>query len=190
MKVGLYFGSFNPLHLGHKIIASYIAEFTDLDRVTFVVSPQNPLKEKKDLLDQSTRLQIIKSEIKGVKNLEVTDIEFNMPNPSYTIDTLQSLKEKTPKHEFCLIMGADNFENIHMWKNFKQILENYTIYVYPRNGIIVKRNQKNIMVLHDMPQIDISASFIRKKIYEGKDVSYLMPEKAWEYIDKMKLYKK
>ena len=87
-------------------------------------------------------------------------------------------------------MGADNFEKIHMWKNFKQILENYTIYVYPRNGIIVKRNQKNIMVLHDMPQIDISASFIRKKIYEGKDVSYLMPEKAWDYIDKMKLYKK
>ena len=190
MKVGLYFGSFNPLHLGHKIIASYIAEFTDVDMVTFVVSPLNPLKEKKDLLDQSTRLQIIKSEIKGVKNLEVTDIEFNMPNPSYTIDTLLTLKEKNPKNEFCLIMGADNFENIHMWKNFKQILENYTIYVYPRNGIIVKRNQKNIMVLHDMPQIDISASFIRKKIYEGKDVSYLMPEKAWKYIDKMKIYKK
>jgi nicotinate-nucleotide adenylyltransferase len=131
MKIGLFFGSFNPMHVGHKIIASYMAEFSDLEKVLFIVSPQNPLKQKKTLLDQNHRLQIIKAEVEDIPHLDVSDIEFSMPQPSYTIDTLVRLKEQQPEHEFALIMGADNLQNFHKWKNFDLILEDYSIYVYP-----------------------------------------------------------
>jgi len=190
MKIGLFFGSFNPMHIGHKIIASYMAEFSDLGKVIFVVSPENPLKQKKTLLDQSHRLQIIRVEVEDNLKLAVSDIEFSMPQPSYTIDTLARLKEDYPENEYALIMGADNLQNFHKWKNYEQILENHSIYVYPRPGIEINRTHQNIHIIDGVPQIEISASFIRNSIKEGKEVSSLIPKKAWRYINEMNFYKK
>ena len=189
MKIGLFFGSFNPLHLGHKIIASYMAEFSSLDKVMFVVSPQNPLKTKHSLLNQHHRLMIIRMEIENNSKLQVSDIEFDMPQPSYTIDTLIRLKEKYPKNQYALIAGSDNLQNFHKWKNYQQILEDYCIYVFPRPGFEINRFHKNIHIIKKVPQMEISASFIRKSIKNKKDVSYLVPEKAWQYIDAMNFYK-
>lgn len=189
MKIGLFFGSFNPMHVGHKIIASYMAEFSDLDKVTFVVSPQNPLKTKKSLLDQNHRLQIIKAEVGDNPRLGVSDIEFSMPQPSYTIDTLVRLKEKYPNNEYAIIMGADNLQNFHKWKNYEQILEDFSVYVYPRHGYEVEGNHHNIQLIKGVPQMEISASFIRNSIRDGKDISYLMTEKAWKYTDEMNFYR-
>ena len=189
MKIGLFFGSFNPIHIGHKVIASYLVDFTDLDKVMFVVSPQNPLKQKISLLDQYHRLQIIRAEIEDNSKLAVSDIEFDMPKPSYTIDTLVRLKEKYPENDYSIIMGSDNLQNFHKWKNYEQILEDYSIYVYPRPGYEISGSHKNIHVIEGVPQMEISSSFIRKSIKEGKDISYLMPEKAWIYTDEMNFYK-
>ncbi len=189
MKIGLFFGSFNPMHIGHKIIASYMVEFSNLDKVMFVVSPQNPLKQKNSLLDQYHRLQIIRAEEEDNPKLSVSDIEFSMPKPSYTIDTLVRLKEEHPENDYALIMGSDNLQNFHKWKNYEQILENYSIYVYPRLGIKIEGTHKNIHIIDGVPQMEISSSFIRKSIKEGKDISYLMPEKAWKYTDEMNFYR-
>jgi nicotinate-nucleotide adenylyltransferase len=189
MKIGLFFGSFNPVHIGHKVIASYLVDFTDLDKVMFVVSPQNPLKQKISLLDQYHRLQIIRAEIEDNSKLEVSDIEFDMPKPSYTIDTLVRLKEKYPENDYSIIMGSDNLQNFHKWKNYEQILEDYSVYVYPRPGYEISGSHKNIHVIEGVPQMEISSSFIRKSIKEGKDISYLMPEKAWIYTDEMNFYR-
>ena len=189
MKIGLFFGSFNPMHVGHKVIASYMAEFSDLEKVMFVVSPQNPLKQKISLLDQYHRLQIIRSEIEDNPKLAVSDIEFNMPQPSYTIDTIVRLNKDHPENEYSIIMGADNLQNFHKWKNYEQILDDYFVYVYPRPGFEISGTHKNIHIIEGVPQMEISASFIRKSIKEGKDISYLMPEKAWKYTDEMNFYK-
>ena len=189
MKIGLFFGSFNPMHIGHKAIASYMAEFTDLEKVCFVVSPQNPLKQKQTLLDQHHRLMIIRMEVEDNPKLQDSDIEFSMPQPSYTIDTLVRLKEEHPENEYALIMGADNLQNFHKWKNYEQILKDYSIYVYPRPGIEIDGSHKNVHIVEGVPQMEISASFIRESIKRKKDVSYLMPEKAWQYIDEMNFYK-
>ena len=189
MKIGLFFGSFNPIHIGHKVIASYLVDFTDLDKVMFLVSPQNPLKQKISLLDQYHRLQIIRAEIEDNSKLEVSDIEFDMPKPSYTIDTLVRLKEQYPENDYSIIMGSDNLQNFHKWKNYEQILEDYSVYVYPRPGYEISGSHKNIHVIEGVPQMEISSSFIRKSIKEGKDISYLMPEKAWIYTDEMNFYR-
>ena len=189
MKIGLFFGSFNPMHIGHKIIASYMEEFTNLEKVCFVVSPQNPLKKKQNLLDQYHRLMIIRMELEDNPKLEVSDIEFGMPQPSYSIDTLVRLKEEYPENEYALIMGADNLQNFHKWKNYEQILADYSVYVYPRSGIEISGKHENIHIVKGVPQMEISASFIRKSIKEGKNISYLMPEKAWKYTDEMNFYK-
>ncbi len=189
MKIGLFFGSFNPMHIGHKVIASYMVEFTDLEKVCFVVSPQNPLKQKQTLLDQHHRLMIIRMEVEDNPKLQVSDIEFKMTLPSYTIDTLVRLKEEHSENEYALIMGADNLQNFHKWKNYKQILADYSVYVYPRQGIEISGNHENIHIVKGVPQMEISASFIRDSIKQKKDVSYLMPEKAWQYIDEMNFYK-
>ena len=167
-----------------------MAEGSDLEKVVFIVSPQNPLKKKKTLLDQNHRLQIIKAEVEDIPHLEVSDIEFSMPQPSFTIDTLVRLKEQQPEHEFALILGADNLQNFHKWKNFEQILEDYSLYVYPRHGYQVEGTHKNIHLIKGVPQMEISASFIRNSIKQGKDISYLMTEKAWKYTDEMNFYKK
>ncbi len=189
MKIGLFFGSFNPIHIGHKVISSYLVNFTDLDRVMFVVSPQNPFKQKISLLDQYHRLQIIRVEIEDNSKLEVSDIEFDMPKPSYTIDTLVRLKEKYPENDYSIIMGSDNLQNFHKWKNYEQILEDYSVYIYPRPGYEISGSHKNIHLIEGVPQMEISSSFIRKSIKEGKDISYLMPEKAWIYTDEMNFYR-
>ena len=190
MKIGLFFGSFNPMHLGHKVIASYIQEFSDLDKVNFIVSPKNPDKKKESLLDQYHRLMIIRMELEDNPRLEVSDIEFSMPQPSYTIDTLVRIQENNPENEYAIIMGADNLQNFHNWKNYTQILDNYSVYVYPRPGFEITGAHKNIHILKGVPQMEISASFIRNSIKQGKDVSYLIPEKAWQYINEMNFYKK
>ena len=160
MKIGLFFGSFNPMHIGHKIIASYMEEFTNLEKVCFVVSPQNPLKKKQNLLDQYHRLMIIRMELEDNPKLEVSDIEFGMPQPSYSIDTLVRLKEEHPENEYALIMGADNLQNFHKWKNYEQILADYSVYVYPRPGIEISGKHENIHIVKGVPQMEISASFI------------------------------
>ena len=143
MKIGLFFGSFNPFHIGHKVIGSHFTQFTDLNQLWFVVSPQNPLKQKSSLLDQNHRYQIIDREIDKDINLSVSNIEFSLPQPSYTIDTLIHLSEKYPNYKFVLIMGSDNLQNIHKWKNYNEILNNYQIYVYPRNNYEVNEFHKN-----------------------------------------------
>ena len=189
IKIGLFFGSFNPFHIGHKVIGAHMVQHTDLDKVWYVVSPQNPQKEKKSLLNQYHRMQIIQREIEDHNDLDVSDIEFNLPIPSYTIDTLVNISEKYPSYSFSLIMGEDNIVSLPKWKNYKEILDNYSIYVYPRNGSFEKKIHKNIFYIEDVPLIDVSASFIRNSIKSGKDVSSLLPEKAWKYIDEMNFYK-
>ena len=189
MKIGLFFGSFNPFHIGHKVIGSHFTQFTDLNQLWFVVSPQNPLKQKSSLLDQNHRYQIIDREIDKDINLSVSNIEFSLPQPSYTIDTLIHLSEKYPNYKFVLIMGSDNLQNIHKWKNYNEILDNYQIYVYPRNNYEVNEFHKNITVIKDVPKMEISASFIRNAIKMGKDVSSLIPQKAFNYIEEMNFYK-
>ena len=174
MKIGLFFGSFNPFHLGHKVIASHLVEYTDLEKVVFIVSPQNPLKNKLSLLDQHHRLMIIRSEIEDDSNLHASDIEFNMPQPSYTSDTLAYMDDKNPNNDYCLIMGSDNLTTLHKWKNYKHIIAKYHIYVYPRPGFEISLKHNNIHIIQNMPYMDISASFIREAIRQKKNISYLI----------------
>ncbi|HMG16052.1 MAG TPA: nicotinate (nicotinamide) nucleotide adenylyltransferase [Saprospiraceae bacterium] len=190
MKIGLFFGSFNPIHLGHLIIANFMASNTDLNQVWFMVSPQNPFKDKKTLAPDLTRLQMIRMAIEDNNQLKVSDIEFSLPKPSYTITTLTYLKEKYPSYEFCLIMGSDNLSSLPLWKNYEQIINNYPIYIYIRpayleNPLVGNNN----IFFFDVPQILISASTIRKYIEEGKSIKYLVPEVIYEFLDGNKLYK-
>ncbi len=191
MKVGLFFGSFNPIHIGHLVLANYMLEFTDLDRVWFVVSPHNPLKKKNSLLDERQRLYLVNLAIGENTKLKTSDIEFKLPQPSYTINTLVYLKEKYPKNEFALIMGADNLENFHKWKNFEEILKQHQLYVYPRpetdGGQLKEHSQVKLI---NAPLMEISSTFIRQAIKEKKDVRYFMPEAVWKYIKEMHFYEK
>lgn len=191
MKIGLFFGSFNPVHNGHLIIANYVCETTDLDKVWLVVSPQNPLKQKETLLREYDRLHLINLAIEDNKNLKASSIEFKLPKPSYTIDTLTYLKEKYPQHELSLIMGSDNLETLHKWKNYEMILNNYPIYVYNRRGSEGNPFPK-IKTIHflDFLFLDISATFIRENLRKGISMQYFLPEPVWKYIDESKLYRK
>ena len=190
MKVGLFFGSFNPLHIGHMAIAQYIVEFTDLEQVWFVVSPKNPFKEKCSLLDQHHRLMMVRIATEDHPQFQASNIEFNLPQPSYTVDTLTYLKEQYPVHNFALIMGGDNLNSFHKWKNYEHILEEHELYVYPR-----PESKDCALVSHpkvhltQAPLIDISASFIRKSIADNKDISYFLPPKVCQYMDEMNFYK-
>ncbi len=190
-KTGLLFGSFNPIHHGHLILANYMAEFTDLDEVWFVVSPQNPLKEKKSLLADYHRLALVRLAIEDHSKLKVTDIELKMPTPSYTIDTLIWLSEKYSDRNFALICGSDIFENLHQWKNYRVLLDQYAFYVYPRpkSNLGAYRDYPNIR-LYDAPQMEISSSFIRQAIKQHKNMAFWMPEKVYEYILEMHFYQK
>ena len=191
MKIGLFFGSFNPVHSGHLIIAGYMAEFTDLDRVWFVVSPHNPLKEKSSLLADHHRFQMVQRSIEDNRKLKASDIEFKMPQPSYTIDTLTRLKSKYPAHTFVLIMGADNLLTFPKWRNYKQIQEAHEIYVYARKGTEYSDfpPQKGLKLI-ESPIVELSSSFIRKAIKEKKDIRYMMPEPAHNYLKEMHFYEK
>ncbi|MDP2721822.1 MAG: nicotinate (nicotinamide) nucleotide adenylyltransferase [Bacteroidales bacterium] len=190
-KTGLLFGSFNPIHVGHLVLANYMAEFTDLDEVWFVVSPQNPLKDKNTLLADYHRLALVRLAVEDHPKLGVTDIEFKMPVPSYTIDTLAYISEKYPEREFVLISGTDIFEKFHKWKNFQVLLDQYRFYVYPRPGFELGEyaNHPSIL-LCEAPQMEISSSFIRKGIRLKKDMSFWMPENVYQYLLEMHYYEK
>lgn len=192
MKIGLYFGSFNPIHIGHMAIANYIVSFSELEQLWFVISPQNPFKEKKSLLPDYHRLELVRRAIGDNSNMLASNIEFSMPQPSFTIDTLVRFAEKYPQHSFSIIMGADNLKTLHKWKNYEQIIENYNIVVYPRPGISWNRIDEEIMQkveIVEAPQMDVSSSFIRKSIASDKDVRYFMPSEVYQYIDEMNFYK-
>lgn len=191
MRIGLFFGSFNPIHVGHMVLGNYMVSFTDLEQVWFVVSPHNPLKEKSSLLHQNQRLHMVNLAIGDHPNLKSSNIEFSLPQPSYTINTLVHLKEKFPNHEFSLIMGADNLQSFHKWKNYEEILKHYSLYVYPRPGYEGGEWMNHPKVkITDAPLIEISSTFIRNAIKNKKDVSFFVPPTVWQYIDEMSFYKK
>jgi len=190
MKTGLFFGSFNPIHIGHLAIANYFVEYTDLDKIWFVISPQSPFKTKSSLLAEHHRYALVHTAIEDDSRFKACNIEFHLPKPSYTIDTLTYLKEKYPDKEFALIMGADNIIHLHKWKNYEKIIQDFDIYVYPRPGIDTSIYEKNKKIhITKAPLIEISASFIRSSIKEKKDVRYFLNTKVWEYIDEMNFYK-
>ncbi len=190
-KIGLLFGSFNPIHIGHMVIANYFVEFTDINKVWFVVSPQNPLKKKSSLLADHHRLEMVNLAIKDDSRFEVTDLEFRLPKPSYTIDTLVYLREKYPKKEFVILMGSDNLTDFEKWKNFSQIIQTTTRYIYERPGVDrTKIESPENSVWVDAPLMEISSTFIRNAIKQGKDICHFLPPGVFDYIEKMNFYKK
>lgn len=188
-RVALFFGSFNPIHVGHLIIANTMQQQEGIDEVWFVVSPQNPLKERATLLADHHRMQMVRRAIEDNYRLRACDIEMHLPVPSYTVVTLAALAEKYPDREFCLIMGSDNLANLHRWRNYEYILENYKIYVYPRSGSerCARREHPNVTMV-DVPMIDISSSYIREQIAARKDVRYLLTEPVYKYLTEMHFY--
>jgi nicotinate-nucleotide adenylyltransferase len=189
-KIGLFFGSFNPIHIGHLVIAEYMVEFTELDKVWFVISPQNPLKPARTLLSEKQRLQMVRLAIEFDNRFKASTVEFDMPRPSYTINTLAHLKEKNPKQEFALIMGADNITTLHKWKNYEQLLESNEIYVYPRKESydIPAYAKRPSVHLTEAPVMEISSTFIRNAIKDKKDVRHMLPVPVAEYIKEMHFY--
>jgi nicotinate-nucleotide adenylyltransferase len=190
VKIGLFFGSFNPIHIGHMIIANIMAENTDLKKVWFVVTPQNPLKPSKGLLHEFDRYDMVKAAIADNYKLEVSDVEFNLPKPNYTVYTLAHLREKNPSKEFRLIIGEDNLENFTKWKNHEAILDQYGLYVYPRPGVTntdLKRHANVTMV--EAPLLDISATYVRNCIKNNKSIRYLVPEPVEQMIRQKGFYK-
>ena len=190
MKIGLFFGSFNPIHIGHLIISNYMANYTDLQQVWLVVSPHNPLKEKSDLINMYDRLEMTKLATEDAMNIRVSDVELKLPQPSYTIDTLTFLHEKYPEHEFSLIMGSDNLASIKKWKNYELILRDYHIHIYPRPGFEIKEFKDHPSIsITETPLMELSATFIRKAVKEGKNVQYFVPDKVLKFIDGKSLYR-
>lgn len=192
MKIGLYFGSFNPIHIGHLVIANHLAEYSDLDQIWFVVTPHNPFKKKHSLLDDYQRLEMVYRATKEYPKLKPCDIEFTLPQPNYTINTLTYLQEKHPDNEFSLIMGEDNLKSFHKWRNYKLILENHHIYVYPRiseNKIETQFDGHKKIHHIDAPIMELSSTLIRSAIKLGKNVKPMLPEFVWEYLDEMNFYK-
>ena len=189
-KIGLFFGSFNPIHMGHMIIANIMAENTDLSKVWFVVSPQNPFKQSKGLLHEFDRYDMVKAAIADNYKLEVTDIEFHLPKPSYTIDTLTVISEKNPQHNFRVLIGEDNLTNFEKWKNHDQILDQYGLYVYPRPNVTKSEilRHGNVKIV-EAPLLDISATYIRQCIKNNKSVRYLVPEPVEQMIRMRNFYK-
>lgn len=204
MKIGLYFGTFNPIHVGHLVIANYMAQYTELEQVWLVVSPQNPLKDKSTLLTDHHRLMLVKIAIDDNPSLRASDIEFNLPKPSYTATTLAYLKDTYPDYEFSLIMGEDNLRTLHKWFNHDVIIQQHKIYVYPRVLTVQEevelasintnvdnkfRHNSNVFFCENAPVMKVSASFIRQSIKEGKDVRYLLTEPVNRYVDEMNFYR-
>ncbi|MBU0941663.1 MAG: nicotinate-nucleotide adenylyltransferase [Bacteroidetes bacterium] len=203
MKIGLYFGTFNPVHVGHLIIANHMAEHSDLDEVWMVVTPHNPHKKKSTLLDDHHRLQMVHLATEDYPKIKPSDIEFKLTQPNYTVNTLVHLEERFPSNTFSLIMGEDNLRSLHKWKNYEILLQNYDIYVYPRLetkghiGEVISAKEENLELknhprIHiiDAPVVEISSTFIRNNIKEGKNIQPLLPYKVWEYVDHNLFYKK
>lgn len=192
-KIGLFFGSFNPIHIGHLILSNYILENSDMDELWFVVSPQNPFKEKKSLLNDHNRLDMVELAIKNYPKMRASNIEFSLPQPSYTIDTLTYLHEKHPNYSFSLIMGEDNLKSLPKWKNYEQLLENHHIIVYPR--VFDEEKKESEYLQHEnislvkAPIIELSATEIRKMIKEGKNIRPMVPPEVYEYLDRSHFYK-
>jgi nicotinate-nucleotide adenylyltransferase len=192
MKIGLFFGTFNPIHVGHLTIANHMAEYSDLEQVWFVVTPQSPFKVKSSMLDNHQRLEMVFRATKEYPKMRPSDIEFGLPQPNYTINTLVYLQEKFPEHEFALIMGDDNLKSFQKWKNYELILEGHDIYVYPRisEGVIETQFNKHKKVhFVNAPIMELSSTFIRNSIKNGKNVRPMLPEHVWEYLDEMNFYK-
>ncbi|MGV3632142.1 MAG: nicotinate (nicotinamide) nucleotide adenylyltransferase [Bacteroidota bacterium] len=205
MNIGLFFGTFNPIHVGHLVIAGHMANSGKLDQVWLVVSPHNPLKNKKTLLADHHRLQLVKLAIDDNPKLRASDIEFSLSQPNYTVHTLAHLKEKYPQHSFSLILGEDNLRTFNKWYNYEYILENHQVFVYPRNLTVQEleeeklktdegfyaevKTHRNVIFCEDTPVMKISSSFIRESIQKGKDVRYLLTEPVFRYVDEMNFYK-
>jgi len=190
MKIGLYFGSFNPIHHGHLLIASYMLQHTDLTQVWFVVSPQNPLKPAASLLNEYHRFYLVQLAIEGESRFKASDIEFRLPKPSFTVDTLTYLQEKYPANEFSVIMGSDSYQNLPKWKNYEWLLKNYSVYVYRRpehETMVTYPGAKDIHIL-DAPLLPISSTQIRKDIKEGRSIRYLVPETVRTEIERNAYY--
>lgn len=192
MNIGLFFGSYNPIHVGHLIIANHMVEYSDLEEVWLVVTPHNPFKKKSSLLDNHHRFQLVLRATEDYPKLKPSKIEFDLPQPNYTINTLVHLEEKYPQHQFNLIMGLDNLYSFPKWKNHDKILERHGLYVYPR---VAENNELPTLINHEKvhlieaPIVEISSTFIRKAIKEKKNFKSLMPQKAWDYLDEMNFYK-
>lgn len=196
-KIGLYFGSFNPIHIGHMAIAGYMTGFSDLDQIWFVVSPHNPLKIKETLLPDHQRLHMVRLAIGDNGKIKASDIEFRLPIPSFTIDTLAYMEEKYPGKKFGLVMGEDNLYTLHKWKNVSALVSRYPIYIYPRPGSVKPTSAMLDTILSmadihkvDAPLMEISSTFIRDGIKAGKDMSYFVPPDVWKYIKEMHFYEK
>lgn len=192
-KIGLFFGSFNPIHIGHLILANYILENSDMDELWFVVSPQNPFKDKKSLLTDHNRLDMVQLAVKNYPKMRASNVEFSLPKPSYTIDTLTYLKEKYPNYSFALIMGEDNLDSLPKWKNSEKLMSEYQIIVYPRTFEGEKKDSEylqheNISMVN-APIIELSATEIRNMIKEGKNVRPMLPPEVFEYLDGSSFYK-
>ena len=192
-KIGLFFGSFNPIHIGHLILANYILENSDMDELWFVVSPQNPFKDKKSLLTDHNRLDMVQLAVKNYPKMRASNVEFSLPKPSYTIDTLTYLKEKYPNYSFALIMGEDNLDSLSKWKNSEKLMSDYQIIVYPRTFEGEKKDSEylqheNINMVN-APIIELSATEIRNMIKEGKNVRPMLPPEVFEYLDGSSFYK-
>ncbi len=189
-QIGVFSGSFNPIHIGHLILASYIKEFTYIDDVWLLVTPHNPLKDASDLLDDKIRLKLAQMAVEDYDRISVSDFEFDMPTPSYTIDTLDKLSEKYPEYDFTLIIGGDNWNDFHKWKNYELLLDKYKIIIYPRAGedIIIEDSYKNSVEVVDAPIVEVSSTFIRNSIKNGKDIRAFVPSNIYDYIINNKYY--
>lgn len=190
MNVGVFSGSFNPVHIGHLILANYVVEFTNIDEVWFLVSPQNPFKEEHDLLDESVRYEMVKLALQDFSRFRASDFELSLPKPSYTINTLDALKAAYPDDDFTLIIGSDNWFDFEKWKKYDKILENYTLKIYPRLDyrISIPLRLKNRVEALDAPVIEISSTFIRENIADGKNMRAFIPESVYKYIIEKGLY--
>jgi nicotinate-nucleotide adenylyltransferase len=189
MKIGLYFGSFNPVHHGHLIIANYIRQYSDLDQVWLVISPQNPFKTSQGMLNEYHRFHLAQLALEGEKDLKATDIEFRLPKPSYTIHTLAYLEEKYPTHRFHIIMGSDSFQNLDKWKNAETLMERYPVYVYLRPGSPLRTDLPVQPVVLEAPLLEISATRIRNMLRDGKSIRYLVPDSVREEIERNHYYR-
>ncbi len=190
MKIGLFFGSFNPVHVAHLIIANHILNETEIEKIWFVISPQNPFKTESGLLNEYHRLHLVRIATEDDNRIKASDIEFSLPRPSYTSSTLAYLTEKHPEHEFFIIIGSDSFQNLHKWKNYEMIVKNFPIYVYIRPGFEVKNDLGARLTILEAPLLQLSATLVRKYIQEGKSARYMIPDKVLEEIEKGGYYKK
>jgi nicotinate-nucleotide adenylyltransferase len=189
MHIGLYFGSFNPIHIGHLVIANHVVQHSGVDKIWFVVSPHNPLKDAHSLLNEYDRLHLAELAIQDNNKFRASNVEFHLPKPSYTVDTLAYLTERFPLEQFSIVMGSDSFQNLPRWKNFEHLVKYYSFIVYNRPGFVVEETHGAKVQVLDAPLLDISSTFIRKQIKEGHSVRYILPDAVWKYIEENRYYK-